>query len=219
MPLRDTLKRSLMPMFAAALLAGCGPHMPCPPKTASATAAPPPPDWHDDISDPDHVRLRGWRDSFVLALTQARTAGHGAEIDAQGPLLDPDGGADGVALAEGRYRCRTIKLGTKVDKRSPFIAFPTYDCVVKPSGTIERLSVLGGIQRPTGRLYPDTPSRMIFLGTMILSDETKPVKYGRDADRDLVGALQKIGNARWRLLLPNPAWESTMDVMEIVPAG
>jgi hypothetical protein len=54
---------------------------------------------------------------------------------------------------------------------------------------------------------------------MELSDEPKAIKYGRDNDRDLAGVVQRVGDRRWRLLLPKPAWESTMDVMEIAPAG
>ena len=30
---------------------------------------------------------------------------------------------------------------------------------------------------------------------------------------------ESLHGARWRLLLPSPAWGSTMDVMEITPAG
>jgi hypothetical protein len=52
---------------------------------------------------------------------------------------------------------------------------------------------------------------------MIMGDEQKPIAYGRDADRDLVGIVQRIGDGRWRMLLPNPAWESNMDVLELTP--
>ena len=205
-------------LMAAALLGACAAKGPCPPGSASAMTSPPP-DWRDMITDPDHVRVRGWRASFVTALDQARKDGHGAEIDAAGPLLDPDVALDGATLPPGPYRCRTIKLGSKAAGRPTYIAFPAYGCTVRPSDTILRLIQNEGVQRPSGRLFPDGPSRMIFLGTMALSDEPAPIKYGRDVDRDLAGPVQRVGEGRWRLLLPSPAWGSTMDVMEITPAG
>ena len=171
------------------------------------------------ITDSDHVRLRAWRDSLVAALAQARNDGHGAEIDAAGALLDPDTGLDGATLAEGTYVCRTIKLGAKVSGHASYVAYPAYPCAVRPGDTVERLTQTAGRQRPTGRLFQDGTARMVFLGTMVLSDEPKSIKYGRDNDRDLVGAVQRVGDRRWRMLLPEPAWESTMDVMEITPAG
>ena len=37
--------------------------------------------WKEVVSQDDRQRLSGWRKSFQDALTAARTAGHGAEID------------------------------------------------------------------------------------------------------------------------------------------
>ena len=31
--------------------------------------------------------------------------------------------------------------------------------------------------------------------------------------------VERIGPARWRLIMPRPAFESTMDVLELVPAS
>lgn len=207
---------TMLALAVALLLAGCAHDQACP---QSASATPPGPDWRDAISDPDHVRLRAWRDSFVAALDQARKDGHGAEIDAAGALLDPDTGLDEAVLAPGAYRCRTIKLGSRVAGDPTYVAYPAYPCVVTHGDTLGRLTQTEGVQRPTGRLYPDGTARMVFLGTMVLSDEPKSIKYGRDVDRDLAGVVQRVGDRRWRLLLPKPAWQSTTDVMEITPAA
>ncbi|HEY0315756.1 MAG TPA: DUF4893 domain-containing protein [Sphingomonas sp.] len=219
MPRNTPIRSSaLIPgLCAALLLAGCAGKAGCPP--AGSAVAAPMPDWRDLISDPDHVRLRAWRESFVAALDQARKDGHGAEIDAAGPLLDPDLALDGATLVEGAYRCRTIKLGNKVAGHASYVAYPAYPCVVRHGDPVERLAQTEGVQRPIGRLYQDGTARMVFLGTMELSDEPKAIRYGRDNDRDLVGAVQRVGDHRWRMLLPRPAWESMMDVMEITPAG
>ena len=58
----------------------------------------------------------------------------------------------------------------------------------------------------------------IFLGTLALGDEARPMPYGRDLRRDMAGFVERIGEARWRLVLPFPGFQSTLDVMEIVPA-
>ena len=57
----------------------------------------------------------------------------------------------------------------------------------------------------------------MFLGTLVLGDETRAMQYGRDQDRDLAGWVERIGDNRWRLILPYPHFESTLDVIELVP--
>jgi hypothetical protein len=213
MPVRAVVSSVALMMLAG--LSGCATKGACPP--ASAAGQSPMPDWRDAISDPDHVRLRAWRKAFVDSLTEARAHGHGAEIDTEGRLLDPDAALDGAALPAGFYRCRVIKLGARQEGHLTFVAYPMHRCQIRPSDKLQRLIELNGLQRPSGRIYPDSASRSIFLGTMILGDESKPIAYGRDVDRDMVGAIERVGEHQWRMLLPYPAWESKMDVMELVP--
>jgi hypothetical protein len=81
------------------------------------------------------------------------------------------------------------------------------------------VSRLDGPQRPTGLIFADTDARAILLGTMVFSDETRPLDYGRDAGRDMAGAVERIGHRRWRIVVPYPRFESTLDVVELVPAA
>jgi hypothetical protein len=60
---------------------------------------------------------------------------------------------------------------------------------------------------------------MIFLGTLQLGDEQGSLRYGHDAERDMIGVVQRVGPSRWRLALPSPAFESLLDVIELVPAS
>jgi hypothetical protein len=53
----------------------------------------------------------------------------------------------------------------------------------------------------------------------MFADETRPLEYGLDATRDMVGAVQRIGDKRWRLILPYPRFESVMDVVELTPVA
>jgi predicted small lipoprotein YifL len=208
-------------VLALAGLAGCATKDPCPPPSAASdqAGANGKPDWHDVITDPDHLRLRAWRKAMVDGLAKARASGSGAKIDAEGKLLDPDAGIDDAKIPVGYYRCRVIKLGAKATGGEDYIAYPAHRCQVRPSDDITRLVELNGLQKPSGKLYQDGPSRVVFLGTMILGDEVKPIAYGRDADRDIVGIVQRVEPGRWRMIMPQPAWESMADVMELVPEG
>ena len=40
-----------------------------------------------------------------------------------------------------------------------------------------------------------------------------------DPDRNLAGWIARIDDNRWRLILPYPRYESTIDVDELVPAS
>jgi hypothetical protein len=208
--------RRLVPLVAIAALAACGANKVCTP-TGQLAAGPPPPDWRATATDQDHAKLRELRTVFLDGLAQARAAGFGKEVDAGGRLFDPDAAQDGAALQPGDYRCRTYSLGTKVSDRPAFVAGTDGFCRITPADRIERFDGRDGPQRLTGRIFPDEPSRTVFLGTRMLGDEASPIHYSRDQDRDTIGAIQRIGEARWRMVIPSPAWGSKVQVVEIVP--
>jgi hypothetical protein len=58
---------------------------------------------------------------------------------------------------------------------------------------------------------------MIFLGTLQLGDENRALRYGDDRERDVAGIIERIGDSRWRLVLPYPRFESTIEVLELIP--
>ena len=88
-----------------------------------------------------------------------------------------------------------------------------------PEQGISSLVKLSGSQRPMGLIFPDNLKRQVFLGTLELGDEAMPLNYGSDRMRDMAGLVERIGDNRWRLALPQPAYESLLDVIELVPAG
>ncbi len=176
-------------------------------------------DWQPVATPADVTRLHGWRDAFVKGMAEARAGGFDADLAKEGSLLEPDAGLDGAALPAGSYRCRTIKLGSQDGGGLAFVAYPTFDCRVTIDGPVSRFVRLNGSQRPTGTLYRASVRQQVFLGTLVLGDETRALTYGRDTDRNMVGAVQRIGPKRWRLVLPYPRFESTLDVMELVPAN
>ncbi len=211
---------SVLAILAGAALQGCAAVVagaaPTPVAPCAATAKP---DWRADATREDLARMRTWREAFVKGLDEAKPAGHAAALAAEGVLLEPDAALDGPALPAGRYRCRTLKLGNAGGAGLGYVAYPAFDCRVAMQGDAMTLVKLGGSQRPTGRLYAGGARRQVFLGTLVLGDETRALGYGRDATRDMVGAVERIGPQRWRLIFPYPRFESTLDVVELVPAS
>jgi Domain of unknown function (DUF4893) len=175
-------------------------------------------DWRTVVTDVDRTKLRDWRTAFVEALQDARNGGFSAEIEKEGMLLDPDA-ALGGPIPDGDYRCRVIKLGAKSGGMLNYVGYPYFNCRVSRNGELQDFAKLSGSQRQVGSLFPGDQLRQVFLGTLVLGDEARAFQYGRDTDRDVAGYVERIGESRWRLVMPRPAYESVMDVMELVPAS
>ena len=113
---------------------------------------------------------------------------------------------------------RFLKIAREINNAMPaYSVYPEFACTVADEGEVMSFAKTGGSQRPVGLIFPGDDRRQIFLGTMMLGDETRPMDYGRDALRDMAGAVERIGTNRWRLILPYPNFESVMDVIELVP--
>jgi hypothetical protein len=172
-------------------------------------------DWHRVALAEDRERLRDWRATFTAALDAARKAGHGAEIDREGALLNPDSALSGPDIPDGMYRCRVIKLGAKAPGNLDYVSYPGFVCRVRPDQGLRRLSKLSGSQRYVGLLFPQDAIRKVYLGTLVLGDERRALQYGQDQTRDIAAYLERIGPQRWRLVMPKPRFESQLDVMEV----
>ena len=175
--------------------------------------------WRSIATNDDRRRLHDWRDAFVEALAEARAGGFGAEIARESTLLRPDAALARPAIPNGRYRCRTLKLGNRGGAGLAFVGYRPFDCNVDTGRFGQVFTKTGGSQRPSGRLFPGDDRKLIFLGTMLLGDETRAMRYGIDPGRDMAGAIERIGPRKWRLILPYPRFESTLDVIELVPAS
>ena len=174
-------------------------------------------DWRQAVTNSHRDRLRDWRTAFTEGLRQAQAAGHGAAITREGALLQPDA-ALGGGIPNGNYRCRVIKLGAKSEGLLPYIAYPGFTCRIKQERDVQGFAKLTGSQRQVGLIFPNDQLRSVFLGTLVLGDEARAMQYGSDAERDLAGYVERIGDNRWRLILPYPRFESIIDVVELVPA-
>ena len=207
--------RILFLSAALASLASCGPLAEF---SDSAGIVAPTKDWRAVVTDRDRTRLADWRQHFTAALAEARAKGHDTEIAGHGALLDPDAGLPSASIPNGDYACRIIKLGSQNGDGLGMVAYPAFRCRIQPEEGVQGFAKLTGSQRPIGMIFPADPLRQVLLGTLQLGDEMRPRVYGRDAQRDVAGWVEKIGEKRWRILFPAPAFESRMDVMELVPA-
>lgn len=174
-------------------------------------------EWRLVATEDDRGRLRGWRDAWTEALAQANRS-NAAAITAGGALFEPDTALAGAQPPVGDYACRTFKLG-----RNPrggmldFVEYRSFRCRIAQDGGRLRFTKLTGSQRPAGNIFTDNGRRMIFLGTLILGDESRALRYGRDEERDMIGILERVGESRWRLVFPRPHYESLLDVIELTP--
>lgn len=180
---------------------------------AFPVAADPPP-WRQAITEPDRKRLALLWKAWSLAKSQTVDAGHAAEWQKLGDLADPSLSAPGGPPQAGPYRCRRVKLGARTPGMPVMVLAGARPCRIEAAGEFLRLIVDAGAQRTAGLLYPDG-ERMIYLGAVSLGSEGGMFAYRRDAERDQVGVLHRIGAQRWRLELPFPKWESTLDLIEI----
>jgi len=176
-------------------------------------------DWRTVATESDRDRLREWRTAFVDALRAARASGHAAEVAREGVLLDPDSALGGGPIPNGDYRCRVIKLGAKTQGMLDYVSYPAFNCRIGQNGQRQDFAKLTGSQRPIGTIFPGDALRQVFLGTLVLGDESRALQYGNDTERDVAGYVERIGPNRWRLIMPRPHFESVMDVMELVPSA
>ena len=232
----------------AALLAACGedpaPGAATPAKTPPAAAddAAPPPDvtpadpapspqdppaageqgggadWRQVASVEDASKIGRLDQAWRLGRAEAEDSGFAAQVEALGPLVDPNAGQVGrLQPAPGAYRCRTIKLGTNTPGGPGYLEYPWFRCVIEltPGGDL-MLTKTTGSQRTRGLLYPDTDRRLIFIGAQAWGlDETTFPRYGQQPVRDQVGVFERIGSRRWRLVDPWPGVDSKLEILEL----
>lgn len=196
------------------MLAGCASGQP---KPAAAGPSPAVPDWRRMATQQDRQRIRTWRDSWIKALAEVDAAGDSPKLAPMGRLMQPDAAMTEATPAPGDYLCRTYKLGAKETGDPAFAELPASTCRIAAEKDVLSFAMLSGPQKPVGFLLAGDESRMIFLGTMLLGDERRALDYGSDPERDMAGAFERIGPKRWRLVLPFPHWESTLEVIELTP--
>lgn len=204
-------------LLASLVLAAC----------ASAPPPPPPPpggsgalrDWRGIVTAPDRDRYSRREAAWSLALQQARRQRGSGDLTGLGDLIEPDAARSPVTPPPGDYRCRTVKLGSQGGEEGlGYVVYGWFACRIEATPNGLKFSKLTGSQRPGGLLFPENDRQMVMLGSMSLASEPPANSYGQRPDRDLVAVLERIGDRRWRLVIPWPQAESNLDLIELVPA-
>ena len=194
------------------------------PKPQPVVVAPPPPTradiWQAQASVADLNRIRRVATGWTSGLAEAKAAGFGNDMKAEGKLLDPDAGLPRPFPTPGIYNCRMDKLGREKPKALAFEKFKPFFCHVGVDRNTFTIIKLTGSQRPAGRMWEDdNPNRLIFLGSLGLGNEEEVRNYGDDPKRDMAGVLERIAPFRWRLVIPWPQGTSKLDVFELTPVA
>jgi len=192
------------------------------PKPQPVVVAPPPPTradiWQAQASVADLNRIRRVATGWTSGLAEAKAAGFGNDMKAEGKLLDPDAGLPRPFPTPGIYNCRMDKLGREKPKALAFEKFKPFFCHVGVDRNTFTIIKLTGSQRPAGRMWEDdNPNRLIFLGSLGLGNEEEVRNYGDDPKRDMAGIFERIGPFRWRLVIPYPQSGSHLLVFELTP--
>lgn len=211
-------RSSALIAFAGLVLAAC----------ASTPPPPPPPpggpgvalrDWRGIVTATDRDRYSRRDAAWSLALQQARRQRGSGDLGPLGDLIEPDAARPSVAPPPGDYRCRTVKLGSQGGEAGlGYVVYGWFACRIEATPNGLKFSKLTGSQRPAGLLFPEDDRQMVLLGSMALAAEPAANSYGQRPDRDLVAVLERIGERRWRLVIPWPQAESNLDLIELVPA-
>jgi hypothetical protein len=217
-------RSSALSLFASLVLAACAsapPPPPPPPPAASGEATGPVAlrDWRGIVTASDRDRYSRRDAAWALALQQARRRPGSGDLTGLGDLIDPRAARSSVAPPPGEYRCRTVKLGSQGGEDGlGYVVYGWFGCRIEATPRGLKFSKQTGSQRPGGLLFPESDRQMVMLGSLALAEEPPANSYGQRPDRDLIAVLERIGDRRWRLVIPWPQVESNLDLIELVPA-
>ena len=170
--------------------------------------------WRGAITPADTALIENLPAIWSRVLASADRRSGGAIAD-EGALLDPDSALDHPELPPGSYRCRVVRIGKGAGHRR-FVAFPPYFCYVKAEDQGLSFAKQTGSDLPSGYLYADGDKRYVFLGARQDRPGDVSLAYGDDADRDVVGVVERVGAFRWRLVAPRDGGEG-LDIYELTP--
>lgn len=177
-----------------------------------------PSDWKAIATKADLDRIERIGAAWAEGLNEARAADFGAEIDKEGPLLDPAGALPRPAPPPGTYRCRIVKLGFgDVEADRAFQTFKPFTCFVSVEDALLVFIKANGTDLPAGRLWDDGDARLVFLGAMAPREGEPAPAYSTEPLRDRSGVVERVGDFRWRLVSPWQSKDARIEVMELVP--
>jgi hypothetical protein len=157
--------------------------------------------WRAQATPADAELLDTLPTRWNQALEQARAARLTRRVSAEGALLDPKTALARAAPAPGPYGCRVIRFpapGTKMrwDQSANFF------CFVGAEADGPSLTVDGVPQRLGGYLFEEKGgTRLVFLGAA-RTRRGALAAYGDAAGTNAIGMVERIGDFRYRLTVP-----------------
>ncbi len=170
--------------------------------------------WRSVASARDASALDGLPDRWSQALAAGRAAKLSRRIAAEGDLLDPEARLPRAAPAPGSYRCRYVRPGGRRWTSSA----QGFCYVGVEGGQLTLATELRGL-RFGGYLWEvKGEERLVFLGGAVPAGARTPSAYGEDPPSDVAGLVERIGEFRYRLTLPEPSPGTGLTVVELVAA-
>ncbi|PTS89145.1 DUF4893 domain-containing protein [Sphingomonas sp. HMWF008] len=196
----------------ALLLSGCAAGLKHPAPKGLVSAPVEPSGWDAAITAPDRARLASLPELWAKA--RASVPGRAkAQLEREGPLVDPAAALDLPALPPGPYSCRLVRLGG----RAGVATFKPDFCTVDGSTHSLSLTKQSGSILPGGWLFADTDRRQIFLGTFRPARMKSAPAYSTNPAQDVVGVVERVAPFRWRLVLTRAGGGAALDIYELVP--
>jgi hypothetical protein len=170
--------------------------------------------WRGVASARDSALLDGLAGRWQQALAAGRAANLSRRIAAEGPLLVPEARLARAAPAPGSYRCRYVRPGGR-----KWVSSAQGFCYVGvEAGQLSLATELRGL-RLGGYLWElKGGERLVFLGGTVPPGGVTARAYGEDPARDAAGLVERIGEFRYRLILPEPSPGSGFTVVDLVAA-
>lgn len=170
--------------------------------------------WRSVASERDAAALDSLDDRWSGALAAGRAANLSRRIASEGDLLTPDRRLPRAAPAPGSYRCRFIRPGGR-----RWVSSAQGFCYVGvEAGQLSLATELRGL-RIGGYLWePKGGERLVFLGGAVPAGAKTAAAYGETPSRDMAGLVERIGEFRYRLTLPEPSPGAGLTVVELVAA-
>lgn len=171
-------------------------------------------EWRSVASPRDAAALDALPVRWREALAAGRAARLSRRIDAEGELLMPEARLPRAAPAPGSYRCRFVRPGGR-----RWVGSAQGFCYVGvEGGQLSLATELRGL-RLGGYLWElKGGDRLVFLGSAVPAGGKTARAYGEDPSRDSAGLVERIGEFRYRLTLPEPSPTAGLTVVEMVAA-
>ena len=158
----------------------------------------------------DWARLANYSAAREAAVAQARAGGTPNDVATMEKILSAKHlSFDGFDMT-GNWQCRVTKVGGISD----VITYSWFHCRVTDDGSGWRLTKLTGSQRTTGRFFTDSDTRLTYLGSGSVNDDTAP-PYGSGPESDEAGYAFRTGRNTWHIEFPSPYYESKLDILEL----